>query len=125
MAATREIRGKFEEQLPPVSVSIRINQVITDVPFGEGTINAYIDTSSGAFVFDFGELEEPDAVMMTDYETARALIVDRDPAVAMQSFMAGKIRVQGDMMKLMALQTAVPNNEFSDQVADEIAAITE
>ena len=125
MAATREIRGKFEEQLPPVSASIRINQVITDVPFGEGTINAYIDTSSGAFVFDFGELEEPDAVMMTDYETARALIVDRDPAVAMQSFMAGKIRVQGDMMKLMALQTAVPNNEYSDQVADEIAAITE
>jgi putative sterol carrier protein len=53
------------------------------------------------------------------------LIVDRDPAVAMQAFMAGKIRVQGDMMKLMALQTAVPANEFSEQVADEIAAITE
>ena len=125
MAATREIRGKFEQQLPPVSVSIRINQVITDVPFGEGTINAYIDTSGGSFVFDFGELDEPDAVMMTDYETARALIVDRDPAIAMQSFMAGKIRVQGDMMKLMALQTAVPNNEYSEQVAEEIAAITE
>jgi hypothetical protein len=125
MAATREIRAKFEEQLPPVSVSIRINQIITDVPFGEGTINAHIDTSSGSFVFDFGELDEPDAVMMTDYETARALIVDRDPAVAMQAFMAGKIRVQGDMMKLMALQTAVPANEFSEQVADEIAAITE
>ena len=125
MKATHEIRARFEEQLPQVPVSIRINQVITDVPFGEGTINAYIDTSSGSFVFDLGELEEPDAVMMTDYATARALIVDRDPAIAMQSFMAGKIRVQGDMMKLMALQTAVPANEFSEQVADEIAAITE
>ncbi len=125
MAATREIRGKFEEQLPPVSVSIRINQVITDVPFGEGTINAHIDTSNGTFEFGLGELDEPDAVMMTDYDTARALIVDRDPAVAMQSFMAGKVRVQGDMMKLMALQTAVPQNEFSEQVAEEIAAITE
>ena len=125
MQATHEIRAKYESQLPPVTVSIRINQVITDVPFGEGTINAHIDTSSGAFVFDLGELDEPDAVMMTDYETARALIVDRDPALAMQSFMAGKIRVQGDMMKLMALQTAVPQNEFSEQVAEEIAAITE
>ena len=125
MQATHEIRAKYESQLPPVTVSIRINQVITDVPFGEGTINAHIDTSSGAFVFDIGELDEPDAVMMTDYETARALIVDRDPAVAMQSFMAGKIRVQGDMMKLIALQTAVPQNEFSEQVAEEIAAITE
>ena len=110
--------------MPPVTTSIRINQVITDVPFGEGTINAYIDTSSGALVFELGELDEPDAVMMTDYETARALLVDRDPAIAMQSFMAGKIRVQGDMMKLMAMQTAMPSNEFSEQVADEIAAIT-
>jgi SCP-2 sterol transfer family len=125
MEATHAIRARYEQQLPAVPVSIRINQVITDVPFGDGTINAYIDTSSGAFVFDIGELDEPDAVMMTDYETARALIVDRDPAIAMQSFMAGKIRVQGDMMKLMALQTAVPQNEISEQVADEIAAITE
>ena len=124
MAATREIRARFEEQLPPVTTSIRINQVITDVPFGEGTINAYIDTSGGSLVFELGELDEPDAVMMTDYETARALLVDRDPAIAMQSFMAGKIRVQGDMMKLMAMQTAMPSNEFSEQVADEIAAIT-
>ena len=119
------LREKYADQLPDTVMQLRINQVITDVPFGEGTINAYVDTSEGAFVFDLGELEEPDAVMMTDYETARALIVDRDPAIAMQSFMAGKIRVQGDMMKLMALQTAVPENEFSEQVAEEIAAITE
>ena len=125
LQATHEIRAKYESQLPQVPVSIRINQVITDVPFGEGTITAHIDTSNGTFEFGIGELDEPDAVMMTDYDTARALIVDRDPAVAMQSFMAGKVRVQGDMMKLMALQTAVPENEFSEQVAEEIAAITE
>ncbi len=124
MAATREIRARFEDQLPAITTSIRINQVITEVPFGDGTINAYIDTSGGSLVFDLGELDEPDAVLMTDYETARAMLVDRDPAIAMQSFMAGKIRVQGDMMKLMAMQTAIPSNEFSEQVAEEIAAIT-
>jgi hypothetical protein len=124
MVATREIRARFEDQLPEITISIRINQVITEVPFGDGTVSAYIDTSGGSLVFDLGELEEPDAVMMTDYETARAMLVDRDPAAAMQSFMAGKIRVQGDMMKLMAMQTAIPSNEFSEQVAEEIAAIT-
>lgn len=124
MAATREIRSRFEEQLPDVTMVIRINHVITDVPFGDGTVSAYIDTSSGSLVFELGELEEPDAVLMTDYETARALLVDRDPAIAMQSFMAGRIRVQGDMMKLMAMQTALPANEFSEQVAEAIAAIT-
>ncbi|MET0158854.1 MAG: SCP2 sterol-binding domain-containing protein [Acidimicrobiales bacterium] len=124
MEAAKAVRDEYADQVSPPAHAIRMNQVVTDVPFGEGTINAYIDTSSGAFVFDFGELDEPDAVMMTDYDTARALIVDRDPAIAMQSFMAGKIRVQGDMMKLMAMQTALPTNDASAQVADEIAAIT-
>ena len=39
------------------------------------------------------------------------MIVDQDPAAAMQAFMAGKIKVQGDMMKLMAVQAAVADNE--------------
>src|SRR3954452_17818977 len=33
MQATHEIRVKYESQMPPVTMSIRINQVITDVPF--------------------------------------------------------------------------------------------
>ncbi len=123
--AAREIRLRYEDQLPEVTQSIRINQVITEVPFGEGTVNAFIDTSSGALVFELGELDEPDAVLMTDYGTARAMFVDRDPTIAMQSFMAGKIKIQGDMMKLMAMQTAIPSNEFTEQVAAEIIAITE
>ena len=125
MQATHEIREKYESQMPPITASIRINQVITDVPFGEGTIKAYIDTSSGVFVFDLGRLDDPDAVMTTDYDTARAVLVDRDPAIVMQSFMAGKIQVQGDMMKLMALQMAVPQTDLAEQVAEEIAAITD
>jgi hypothetical protein len=42
----------------------------------------------------------------------------------MQAFMQGRIRVQGDMMKLMAMQAAMPANDASEQVADEIAGIT-
>ena len=61
----------------------------------------------------------------TDYETAKALFVDQDPAVAMQSFMNGKIKVQGDMMKLMAMQTSLPSNDFTEKIAQEIKDITE
>jgi putative sterol carrier protein len=35
----------------------------------------------------------------------------------MQAFMAGKIKVQGDMTKLMAMQQGAP-----DPVAEEVAA---
>ncbi len=124
MAAAHEIRERYQARLPEITASIRINQVITEAPFGDGTVHLYVDTSSGEFLLELGQLDEPDAVVMTDYETARAMMVDQDPTVAMQSFMAGKIKVQGDMMKLMAMQTAIPSNDFSVKVAAEIQAIT-
>jgi hypothetical protein len=123
--AAREIRARYDDKLPHIDTVVRINQVISEVPFGDGTVHAYVDTSSGSLVLDLGELDEPDAALMTDYATARAMIVDQDPTVAMQAFLAGKIKVQGDMMKIMALQTSMPTNEFSDELAAEIQAITE
>jgi hypothetical protein len=124
MAAAREIRAKYEGQVPPVTASIRINQVVTDVPFGDGTVSSYLDTSSGDVVMDLGQLDEADATITTDYATAKAIFVDGDQAVAMQAFMAGKVKVQGDMMKLMAMQTAMPNDAVSQQISEEIKSIT-
>ena len=124
MAAAKEIRAKYEGQTPKIATSLRINQVVTDVPFGEGTVASYIDTSSGDLVTDLGELEGADATVTTDYTTAKALFVDGDQAVAMQAFMSGKIKVQGDMMKIMAMQTAMPNDEISQKISEEIKEMT-
>lgn len=124
MAAAHEIREKYADQVPPVTTVIKINQVIVDVPFGDGEVKSYLDTSSGHLVMELGELDEADATVTTDYDTAKAMFVDQDQAIAMQAFMAGKIKVQGDMMKMMAMQTAIPSNEFTDTIADEIKAIT-
>jgi len=124
MAAARDIRAKYADRATEVTQVIRINQVITDVPFGEGTVHSYLDTSSGKVEMELGELDEADATITTDYATAKALFVDQDPAAGMQAFMAGKVKVQGDMMKLMAMQTALPNDDTAQQVADEIKAIT-
>ena len=126
MAAAREIRERYEGELPDVTIEVRINQIITDVPFGEGVINAYIDTSNGSLDLELGELAEPDAVLIIDYVTAKAMVVDRDPQVVMQSFLEGRIKVQGDMMKIMAMQAtaAAHDTEVAERVADEIRAIT-
>ncbi|HSJ91178.1 MAG TPA: SCP2 sterol-binding domain-containing protein [Ilumatobacter sp.] len=126
MAAAREIRERYEGDLPDVVIDVRINQIITEVPFGEGVINAYIDTSNGSLDLELGELAEPDAVLMIDYATAKAMIVERDPAVVMQSFMEGRIKVQGDMMKIMAMQAtaAAQHTETAERIANEIRAIT-
>ncbi|MCB0965911.1 MAG: SCP2 sterol-binding domain-containing protein [Ilumatobacter sp.] len=123
-AAAEALREKYADQLPEPALEIRINQIITDVPFGDGTVEAYLDTSSGSPQFMLGAVDEPDAIVTTDYQTARIMLIDQDPALAMQAFMEGRVRVQGDMMKLMAAQAAQPRNEAAEQLAAELRAIT-
>lgn len=124
MAEARAIREKYEGQTPPITASMKINLIVSDAPFGDGPVNGHIDTSSGELVMEQGSLDDADVTLTTDYATAKALFVDQDPTVGMQAFMTGKITVQGDMMKLMALQTAIPQNEVTAQMAEEIKAIT-
>jgi putative sterol carrier protein len=124
MTAAKAIREKYADQVPAVTVSIRMNQVITDVPFGDGTVKSYLDTSSGSVEMELGELEAADLTVTTDYDTARKVFVDQDQAAGMQAFMSGKIKVQGDMMKMMAMQTGMPQTDITKQVSEEIKAIT-
>lgn len=124
MAETKAIRERYAGQTTKVAVAVRVNQVITGTPFGEGTVESFLDTSSGEIVMELGRLEDADVTLTTDYDTAKAIFVDQDPAAGMQAFMTGKITVQGDMMKLMAMQTALPTDEASRQIANEIKAMT-
>ena len=112
MSAAREIRQKYADVAAKVATPIRMNQVITDVHFGDGTVRAFVDTTSGDVVMDLGELDSPDLTLTTDWDTARKLFVEQDQAASMQAFMAGKIKVQGDMMKMMAMQTSMPSDEI-------------
>ena len=122
--AAREIREKYAAESIKVSTSIRMNQVITDAPFGDGTVKTFLDTSSGDVVMELGELDTPDLTVTTDYATARQIFVDQDAAAGMQAFMTGRIKVQGDMMKMMAMQTAMPQDDTAKKIAGEIKDIT-
>ena len=124
IAAARDIREKYKDEAPMITVSVKVNQVITDVPFGDGTVKSYMDTSSGEVVMELGELADADATVTTDYATARAIFVNQDQAAGMQAFMSGKIKVTGDMMKVMGMQTAIPQTDITKVIADEIKAIT-
>ncbi len=119
----KAIREKYAGQGAPMGHKIKMNQVITGVPFGDSELKLYMDTSTGDIVMEKGQLDDADVTVTTDYETARKIFVDQDPQAGMQAFMSGKIKVQGDMMKLMQLQGAAPD-ETAKKVADEIKDIT-
>jgi hypothetical protein len=89
---------------------VRANLVVLDVPFGSGTIDAHLDTTSGSVELETGHLEAPDATITLEYPTARAMFVDGDAQVLMQAFMGGRIRIDGDLAKLLALQAALPQS---------------
>lgn len=127
ITAARDIRAKYShvEASTQIAVAVRINQTITDVPFGSGTIHAYFDTSGGEIQMELGSLENPDATVTTDYATARSIFVDQDPAASMQALMSGKVTVDGDMMKLLALQATIVNAGDAEQIAAEMKEITE
>ena len=124
MVAAKAVREKYADKATKVTTSIKMNQVITDVPFGDGTVKLFLDTSSGDVVMELGAMETPDLTVTTDYDTARKVFVDQDQAAGMQAFMAGKIKVQGDMMKMMALQTAMPQDEIAKRISSEIKDLT-
>lgn len=123
--AARAVRQRHAGEAPAVPVTVRINQVVTDVPFGDGEVRSYIDTTSGILAMEIGELDDPDATVTTDYETAKMVFVTQDPAATMQAFMGGQIKVQGDLMKLLAMQAIVTTDEAARQLAAEIQAITD
>ena len=123
MEAARAIREEYADKVQAPAHAVRMNQVVTDVPFGDGTFEAHLDTSGGEAVMEAGHLENPDLTVTTDYATAKSIMVDGDAQAGMQAFMAGKVKVQGDMTKLMMSQQGGAGG--NQALSDAIQSITE
>jgi putative sterol carrier protein len=123
IAAAQAIREQYAGTMSTSPPPMKMNVVITDVPFGEGSMDAHIDTTDGEMSLDIGHVEAPDLTVTVDYATAKAIFIDQDQQASMQAFMAGKIKVQGDMTKMMAMQAAPPD-QTQVEMASKIAEIT-
>ena len=122
----RKIRAEYDGKVPPIAHSVRMNLVVTAVPFGDADVNAHVDTSSGDLVLDTGHLESPDLTVTAEYDTAKAILIEGNPQAGMQAFMAGKVRVEGDMAKLMALQAQpAASDPNAAEMATRLRDITE
>jgi putative sterol carrier protein len=115
--AARKLRAEADK--PAVAPQpVKMNLTITEVPFGEGSVDAHMDTTSGELQLDVGHLDGADVTATLDYDTAKAMMVDADPQAAMQAFMAGKIKLQGDMTKAMAMQSGPADPELTKKIQE-------
>ncbi|WP_343594454.1 SCP2 sterol-binding domain-containing protein [Acinetobacter sp.] len=90
--------------LPPALQNLAVNFVVSDA--GQNT-----ELSLAAGKIQKGLVGDAKTTLNMDAETLRKVFLEFDLTAAMQAFMTGKIKVQGDMSQLMALQTAKPSTE--------------
>ena len=90
--------------LPPALNALAINLIVTNTAG-----NTELALASGKL--QKGLAEQAKTTLTMDGETLRKVFLEFDMTAAMQAFMTGKIKVQGDMSQLMALQTARPSAE--------------
>lgn len=86
----------------------KLQQVVTDGPDGN-EVKYYFNLGDGSVDVAVGELADAEATITQNYETAVALA--KQELNAQNAFMQGKLKIAGNMMKLMQLQgvfTALP-----------------
>ena len=120
----RKIRAEYAGKGPTIAHAVRMNLVVTSVPFGDKDIDAHLDTTSGELELDTGHLDAPDLKVTVDYDTAKAILIEGNPQAGMQAFMAGKVKVEGDMAKLMALTAAPAPDPSAAEMANRLKDMT-
>ena len=108
----------------PTQTPIIVNVSVTATPFGDER-HLHMGTRDGQVHWGIGHADDADLTLTTDYETAREVFVTGNPQAGMQAFMAGKVRVQGDMAKLMAAQASGVGPGANGALAEAIQGITE
>jgi hypothetical protein len=116
LSAVAELREN--ESIPHAVIApVTVNLVVTDAPFSTEQVLAHVDTTAGSLLIDGGLLERADVTITVAWATAKALLVEGNQQAAMSAFLEGKVRVEGDVGKLLAFQSGV-----ADQAARETAA---
>jgi hypothetical protein len=86
---------------------VRVNLIVAEAPFSAAALDAHVDTSSGRLNIDTGHLANPDVTVSMAYSTARSLFVQGDIQAVMQAFLGGRIKVDGDLSKLLDPQSGI------------------
>jgi putative sterol carrier protein len=81
------------------SQNAKIQQVVST---GEGEKRYWFQLEGGKATLGIGDIDGPDATITQDYDTAVAL--SKNELTGTAAYMSGKIKVSGDLMKLMQLQ---------------------
>jgi len=130
VVAAENLRDEYAGRLPESPIATKLNVIVTDLPEqvdfpnaaeldGQPVIQGHVNTHSGQLLMEQGHLDDPEITITTDYATALAAFVTQDQQELMNAFIGGKILVDGDASKLLALQ-APPTDPEAAKLAGEV-----
>ena len=124
MAEVDAIRASIPElKTPPAMASLKLNLNVVGGPDGDGEF--HLVGAGGGLAIVNAHVENADATVTMPYDVAKAMFVDGNQQAAMQAFMGGQIKVDGDMTRLMALaQAGAAIDPAQQQFQERVKAAT-
>lgn len=98
-AVTDAVNASEEFKRAAAGKSVKVQNVVS-TPDGE--IKYWFTVQDGETEMGLGETPDAEAILASDYDTAAALT--KGELNATSAYMSGKLKIQGDLMKLMGLQ---------------------
>jgi SCP-2 sterol transfer family len=111
----------LRDEMPEPAAAIKdlvINIVVAGGPDGDREIHM----TGGQF--ERGLAEGAPTKLTVPFDVARSMFIDGNQQAAMQAFMSGQIKVEGDMSKLMAMQSAGGPTPEQQALQEKLKALT-
>ena len=115
-----KIRAELGDPPAPAGMAdLKLNIVVTGGPDGDREV------SLNGGNFERGLTDGAATKLTIPYDVAKSMFIEGNQQAAMQAFMSGQIKVEGDMSKLMAMQAgAGQTTPEAQKLQERIAAVT-
>jgi hypothetical protein len=107
-------------QIPPAMKAVEVNVTVTGSAMAAGEVRLAMREG----LFTRGHRADFATTLTLSADLARKIFIDGDTVAGVQAFLDGSIKVDGDLAKLVAMQTVEPS-EPQKRLTRQIAAITQ
>lgn len=121
-AAVRDIKADYAEN-PVAAPGLVVNATITNVPFGDGTIELHSDNGP-VIGWEPGHAVGAEIEFELDYHMARALVLDETFDSLEQEIASGALKIGGDQGRLRAWWKSRIGNPAAVELENRVRAIT-
>ncbi len=116
-AKISELADEVNLEIPAGMADMKLNMTVTS---DEGDYELCMNGGK----IEKGHLPDASTKIIVPYDLAKKMFVEQDQQAGMQAFMSGKMKIEGDMSKMMAMQSIQPT-ESQKLLQDKIKEVTE